>query len=160
MNVIDEGNPGDVSWQGADKIAAVLARNPEMQALLVMFGTNDSSGTLFTDPVDFKAHLKSIADASIAKGKKVFLAKPPPVIGSSTHNNRIAQYNARIDELIAEYAASDPGQVLAGPNFFDDPLATPIQIGPRNVHPTGQGYQTMGEQWGTLIILKINEGAL
>ena len=160
VNVIDEGNPGDRAWQGADKISAVLARNPETQALLVMFGTNDSSGTLFTDPVDFKTYLKSIADASIAQGKKVFFAKPPPVVTSTTLNNRIAQYNARIDELIAEYASSNPGQVFAGPNFFDDPSAIPVQIGPDNIHPTGQGYQTMGDQWGAVIILKINEGAL
>ncbi len=160
VNIIDEGNPGDLSWQGAGKIAAVLARNPETQALLVMYGTNDSNGTLFTNPVDFKADLKSIVDASIAQGKKVFLAKPPPVIGSTTRNDRIAQYNAKINELLAEYASSNPGQVFAGPNFFDDPAASPIQIGRDNIHPTGQGYQAMGDQWATVIILKINEGAL
>jgi len=161
VTCIDEGNPGDWAWQGADKIAGVILRNPQAQALLVMFGSNDCRSTLPADPVDFKADLKFICDAAIAAGKKVFIAKPPPLHASFVEeNNNIQNFNLKIDELIAEYDVSNPGQVFAGPNFFDDPVAVPIQIGSDAIHPTGQGYREMGIQWGDLIIIKISEGAL
>ena len=159
VTVIDEGKPGDQSWQGVDKIGTVLAHNPQAEAVLVMFGTNDANTTLPTNPVDFKANLKTICDAAIAAGKKVFIAKPPPLQGSSAGNNtNLQSYNSEIDVLIADYGSSNPGKVFAGPNFYND--AVPIQIGTDGIHPTGQGYHEMGVQWSSVIIVKINGGVL
>jgi lysophospholipase L1-like esterase len=164
VSVIDEGTSGDRIWEGAAKVATIVSRNPEAQALLVMFGTNDALRSIPTDPDDFKEQLSIICDTAILGGKKVFIATPPPIDGTgtwaTTRNQRLSEFSNKIDELIFEYGQSSPGQVFAGPNFFDDPDATPIQISPDKIHPTGQGFIEMGVQWGNVINQKISEGVL
>jgi lysophospholipase L1-like esterase len=157
VTVIDEATLLDNIGDGVSKIATVLARNPQAQALLVMFGTNDAG---VTTPVAFRTDMETIVDAAIAAGLKVFIAKPPPLGPPFAANNpAIALFNAEIDDLIADYALSDPGQVFAGPNFFDDPVADPIPL-LDDIHPTGAGYNTMGIRWGEVIIPLITGGAL
>ncbi len=161
VTVIDEGTLSDQAWQGADKIDTVLARNPQAQALLVMFGTNDAG---ITTPLDFRTDMEAIVDAAIAAGVKVFIAKPPPLGPLLAANNPdIELFNAEIDNLIADYGVSNPGQVFAGPDFYagtdEIPAAAPIPL-IDDIHPTGVGYAMMGIRWSQIIIDKINEGAL
>ena len=153
VTVIDEGNPGDTSSQGAQKIETVLARTSGSQAYLVLFGSNDSGGSL---PVpsglvaaeyagSYKESMQGIIDAIISAGKKVFIAKVPPVIGNSTRNAIIEEYNQVVDDLVSENSVS--GLVFSGPDFYTYFTNNPSGIGPDHLHPNGAGYAAMGALW-------------
>ncbi len=161
VTVIDEATLLDKIGDGVSKIATVLARNPQAQALLVMFGTNDAG---VSTPAAFRAGMETIVNAAIAAGVKVFIAKPPPLGPLFAANNPdIELFNTEIDDLIADYGVSNPGQVFAGPDFYagsdEVPAAAPIPL-IDDIHPTGDGYATMGNRWSQIIIDKITQGDL
>jgi lysophospholipase L1-like esterase len=151
------GYPGDTAPNGWAKIGTTLTRTAGAQAYLVMLGTNDSASSLSEPsglhlysgmagyPGTYKEAMQGIIDAIIGAGKKVFLAKVPPIIGSATNNTTIQQFNLVIDELVTDNAGT--GLVYAGPDFYTYFTNNPDKMGPDHVHPNGAGYAAMGQIW-------------
>jgi lysophospholipase L1-like esterase len=144
--VIDEGTPADTSENGVNKINTILARNPSAQYILILYGTNDSSGTLPVDKLTFKNNLQQIITAVINAGKIPIVGKVPFALGSSTRDSVIQTYNQAIDELYTENNLTHiPPDFYAhfkynylhqnGDEFFD------------NLHPNGKGYRSMATLW-------------
>ncbi len=163
VTVIDEGGPADTSLEGVGKITTVKSRNPGAQDFLVMFGTNDSSGSLPTPSGlglhtgdagysgSYKDAMQQIISAITGAGKKVFLAKVPPHIGGTPAQNTLLQaYNQVIDQLVSENAAS--GKVFIGPDFYTYFTNNPSKIGADGIHPTGAGYAAMGVLWKNSVL--------
>lgn len=157
VTVIDDSNPGDKATDGISKINSILARNGTANALLLTYGTNDSSGTNRPDPVVFKGHIKQIVDAVIASGKigKVFIGRPGPRLGKPGQSNTIKGYNSSIKQLVAEYAVTNPGIVFLGPDFYTYFDAHRTEYDVDGIHYTGTGYQSMGELWYQVLKGKI-----
>lgn len=149
ITVIDDSNPGDKATDGINKINSILARNGTANALLLTYGTNDSSGTNRPDPIVFKSHIKQIVDAVIASGKidKIFIGRPGPRLGKPGQSNTIKGYNSSIKQLVAEYAATNPGVVFVGPDFYAYFNVHQTEYDADGIHYTGTGYQSMGELW-------------
>ena len=167
VSIVNEGNPGEESWQGAARINAVLASTPEAQGYLVFYGANDSGGSLPTpsgfglDPGEegyagsFKDYMQQIIDAVTlpqpsGAGKLIFLAKAPPYLANARRNTAVAEYNLVIDELVTEglkvdYPASYVGYVP--PDFYRYFTANPAEMSSDGIHPVGTGYQSMARLW-------------
>ncbi len=159
--IVTDGHPGDTSAQGWAKITTALSRSPASQAFLVMFGTNDAGSSLpppsglglTSGPGyvgSYKEAMKGIIDAVTGSGKKIYLAKVPPLIGNSTKNAVIQTYNQVVDELVAENSGAN--LVFVGPDFYTYFSSNPGQIGADNIHPTGAGYAAMGGLWKDRLI--------
>ncbi len=161
LTVVDEGHPGDTAPEGWARISTILTRTADAQAYLVMFGTNDTNASLNEPsglhqypgdadyPGSYKEAMQGIIDAIVDAGKKVFLAKIPPVIGNSTVNTTIQEFNQVIDELLTDPKNAGTGLVYAGPDFYTYFSNNPGQIGPDHVHPNGAGYAAMGSLWAS-----------
>lgn len=149
VSVIDDSNPGDKATDGISKINSILARNGNATALLLMYGANDSSGSLSTDPLTFKSQIKQIVDAVIADGKigKIFIGRTAPRLGRVGQSNNIKAYNQRIAQLVNEYAATQPGKVFLGPDFYSYFSTHQTEYDADGIHFNGVGYQSMGELW-------------
>jgi PKD repeat protein len=165
QNVVNEGVGGVTSGYGVSVVNTVLARHPEAQQFLLLYGTNDSynqwpSG-LNLKPGDYgyndsyKDHLQRMINAINAAGKKVAIAKVPPVLencnGScalfynpnNTRNQIIQQYNQVIDQL----AANPANQItIIGPDLYTYFSAHPNEFADP-LHPNGVGYQSMANMW-------------
>lgn len=151
VTVIDDSTVGDETTHGVQKIAKIVARNPEAQAYLVMYGTNDSATVT---PADYRARMKIIVDTILADSTaKVFLARVPPMLPSPTgsprtgRTNTIRQYNTEIASLVASYASA---RVNLGPDlftFFNDATVKVEQYDPDGIHFNGRGYASMGQLW-------------
>jgi len=151
---IDEGTPADESIHGVGKINSVLARNPDAHYVLILFGTNDSGGSLPVDTQTFKSNIQQIVSAVLGAGKIPMLAKVPIALGpcsnctpytnpSEADRNKmlISGYNEAIMDLIVEndlpYRAPDfYFYFQTHQNEFFDKL-----------HPNGEGYRSMANLW-------------
>jgi len=167
VSILNDGNPGEESWEGAARINAVLARTPEAQAYLVSYGANDSGGSMPTPSGlglipgatgyagSFKDFMQQIIDAVAlpvpsGAGKLIFLAKAPPYLANATRNAAVAQYNLVIDELVTnglkvDYPSSYVGYVP--PDFYSYFTANPTEMASDGIHPLGVGYQSMARLW-------------
>jgi lysophospholipase L1-like esterase len=160
--VVTDGHPGDTSIQGLGKIATALTRTPASQAFLLLFGTNDAGSSLPPPSGlglhpgnsgyagSYKEAMQGLINAITGAGKKVYVAKVPPLIGNSTKNAVIQTYNQVIDELVAENAGTN--LVYAGPDFYTYFSSNPGQIGSDTIHPTGAGYSAMAGLWRDRLI--------
>jgi len=166
VTVLNDGNSGEESWEGAARIAAVLARTPEAQAFLISYGANDSGGSLPTPSGlglssgdsgyagSFKDYMQQIIDA-IAKplpqgaGKLVFLAKAPPYLANSTRDAWVSKYNQVIDELVADLKSDYPLSYVNyfPPDFHSYFTANPGEFSSDGIHPRGVGYRSMARLW-------------
>jgi len=167
VSIVNDGNPGEESWEGAARVNAVLARTPETQGYLVSYGANDSGGSLPTPsgfglvPGDegyagsFKYYMQHIIDAVTmpapsGAGKLIFLAKAPPYLADGNRNATVAQYNLVIDELVTnglkvDYPSSYVGYIP--PDFHSYFTANPAEMSSDGIHPDGVGYQSMARLW-------------
>ena len=155
VSVIDESTVGDQSSHGVDKIASIISRNPNAQVFLLQYGTNDSGERVVStspgiSPATFRSRMKTIVDAMLATSSaKIFIARIPPMIQSGPRTSLIRQYNTEIGSLVSSYAATVPGRVNLGPDFFaffEDP-ARRAQFDPDGIHLNGDGYASMGQLW-------------
>jgi len=159
VTVLNDGNPGEESSEGAQRIAAVIQRTPAVQAYLVSYGANDSGGSMPTPsgldlgPADsgyagsFKDNLQRLINAVTmpvpsGAGKLIFLAKAPPYLANSMRNTRVAEYNQVVDQLVTENGFS-----YAPPDFFTYFTINPGEFSSDGIHPNGAGYQSMGNLW-------------
>ena len=164
--VANEGLGGTTSKDGRDRLAETLDRFPESQIWLVLFGTNDSSGTMPVlsgvdcqepynfDPEDpgydsdcrstFKGYLRDIILNLKARGKIPALAYIPYIYtASGAQLSRIIEYNQAIGDLFGFHQLP-----VAPPDFyhhFSDPLNQNKYFD--EIHPNGDGYADMAGIW-------------
>jgi lysophospholipase L1-like esterase len=177
QTVENEGIGGNESIDGLARVHSVLAAHPDVQRILILFGTNDSSGSmpvpsgLSTDPPDpgsFKYNMQRIIDAIDPEGtgRIPVLAKVPmrfgdissgsPYTNPESHpkNLLIEDYNAVVDEL---KALNPMIEIMTGPPLESDNFFTYYRDLPRvdgipvefadNLHPNGVGFQSMARLW-------------
>lgn len=154
VSVLNDGNAGEESWEGAARIAQVLNGAPEAMAIQAFYGANDSGGSTPTpsglglNPGDagyagsFKDNIQQIIDAVSAAGKGIFLAKAPPYLANSTRDALVQQYNLVIDELVASN-----GLGYTPADFHTWFVANPSEFSADGIHPTGAGYQSIARIW-------------
>jgi outer membrane protein assembly factor BamB/lysophospholipase L1-like esterase len=164
--VANEGRNGRTSFGGAEDIQTAIDNNPDATHVLILLGTNDSTGDI--DHPTFRQNMQKIIDAVKQAEKIPLLAKVPIKYSecfnegcdpfndppSAEVNSRIRLYNRVIDQLVQmnqlkvtqDCALSPPDyyryfEIAAiGENDlpleFNDPW-----------HPNEQGYQAMAELW-------------
>ncbi|MGB5405283.1 MAG: GDSL-type esterase/lipase family protein [Thiogranum sp.] len=166
VTVINEGQSGELTSEGAGRIGAVLARTPAAQAYLIGYGTNDSGGSMpllsgiSLNPGDadyagsYKDYLQQIIDAAVpfppmGAGKLVFFAKIPPYLRDGIRNARVQGYNLVIDELVAQLKTDYPSRYLTytPPDFHSHFTTNQAELASDRLHPNGTGYQSMGRLW-------------
>lgn len=160
VTVFDKSNPGDKAADGVTKINRMLSAHAQADAVLIMYGTNDTEATS-VDPgvavADYTSQMRAIVDAAITatSSAKIFLARIPPVIGRPARNQLARSFNTAIADLVAEFAATHPGRVLLGPDFFAHFNTHPTEMNSDGFHPNGIGYQSMAALWFDAIAGKI-----
>ena len=161
VTVLNEGIPGEKSSQAAARIGRVLDRFPEAGAVLVSYGTNDSSGSmplasglgLATNhpdyPGSYKDYMQQIIDAVLATGKRVYPGKIPAHYKSSRQDGIIQSYNQVIDELMDQLTVDYPADYagFTPPDMHSYFTNNPAEIGSDGIHPNGAGYQSMARLW-------------
>jgi len=145
QNIANEGVGGTSSEDGAGSISSILSRHPNAKYFLILYGTNDAftnSGAFVPVPRDeYKNNMRVIISAIKAAGKTPYLAKVPHTTDPRYSDDSIRQYNAAIDELVAEN-----GITVAPPDFYDHFLGHTEQLSD-GLHPNGTGYQSMAALW-------------
>ncbi len=164
--VYNAGFSGDRSAATLERVDSVIARHAGSTNALVMLGTNDSgdlvpsgngcSGT--TCEGTFKGNMTAIAEKLRDAGATVYVAKIPPVFGSSvngdpsanplslTRNQNIQDYNSVIAEELED--------VRQGPDFFSFFLSTTVNrvsLFEDRLHPNSLGYAVMARLWQNAI---------
>jgi lysophospholipase L1-like esterase len=170
QNVADEGVGGTTSADGAASFAQVLARHPNAQMFLVMYGTNDQSlnrpsGAGLSPGQagyagSFKDYMQQIVTAVNNAGKKIALAHAPVVLENcngtcalffnpnDTSNTLIRQYNQAIDQIVANTA----NHITVTPPDFYGYFSQNWQTQYSDVlHPNGVGYQSMANLWNAAL---------
>jgi lysophospholipase L1-like esterase len=142
-NIANEGVGGVDSAYGAANISTTLSNYPEAKYYLILYGSNDAD-TFFGGPVsreDYKSNMQTILSAIFAAGKTPYLAKVPSTSNSRYSDASIQEYNAVIDELVAEN-----GITASPPDFYGYFLGNPGEL-IDGLHPNGTGYQSMANLW-------------
>ena len=155
VTVLNEGNPGETSAEGADRVVAVIERTPEAQGYLVLYGANDARSSLILpsglglDPGDpgyagsFKDNLEQIMSAILAAVKQVFPGKTLPKLPDDARNVAIQEFNQVVDELVTEKGIAG----YTAPDFFAYFMSNPSEMTLDGIHPNGRGYQSMARGW-------------
>jgi lysophospholipase L1-like esterase len=163
--VAKEGVSGHTSANGVAMVPTILQRHPKARYDLILYGTNDSDGTM---PVpsgeglilgqpgyagSFKDNMQRIISAFVQAGQKPLLAKVLPVLrpcascapfpdpDETPQNILIRAYNRVIDELVAAN-----GIQITPPDFYTYFKSHPEQFFD-NLHPNGMGYRSMAKLW-------------
>lgn len=151
--VVNEGIPGETAAGGLMRLHSVLKNHPESQVFLIMYGTNDSSGStpppsgLGLEPGQsgyagsFKNTMQQIINSVIKNGKKPFLAKIPFGQVTNSRLSLIKEYNRVIDELVIANGIS-----ASPPDFFTYFEANQNELADK-LHPNGIGYKQMANLW-------------
>jgi lysophospholipase L1-like esterase len=141
--IANEGVGGVSSAYGADAIWATLSMYPSAKYFLVLYGTNDAD-TFFGGPVSriaYKNNMQTILSAILGAGKTPYLAKVPYTSNVRYSIPSILEYNAVIDELVAEN-----GITVSPPDFYTLFQNTSL-LDADGLHPNGTGYQSMADLW-------------
>ena len=168
--VVNEGVGGEKSIDGLARIQSVMDAHPDAKYFLILFGTNDSGGTLpvpsgldanglLLNPTDpgyngsFLDNMQKIVNAVYAAGKLPILAKVPIALGpcsscvpfvqpeTASRNLLIQKYNVVIDALVARNSIG-----VVPPDFYNYFRQHQDEFGD-NLHPNGSGYQSMARLW-------------
>ena len=153
--VFNEGIGGDRASDLSGRIASILERHPRANAVLLIIGTNGSSGNA-DDPADFKTAVEGAAfQIDDIGGKRLWLAKTLPTYlrtdpTSLDHarNLVIAEFNIKIEEIATADSADN---TFLGPDFFDTflTLGDPLVYYDDYLHPSDSGYQVIADGWHT-----------
>jgi lysophospholipase L1-like esterase len=164
VTVLAEGNAGETTAEGLARIGAVLARNPEAQGFLLLYGANDARNSGILDsglglnPGDpgydgsFKDYIEQMFSAILDAGKQVYPGKALPKFSNGDPddpsvvdlNDRLQEFNQVIDELLVEKGLD--GSYTA-PDFYAYFIANPGEMNADGVHPNGTGYQSLARGW-------------
>ena len=161
--VVNEGLGGTTSADGRDRLLATINRYPESQIWLILFGTNDSSGSFPVesgvlcededfDPADpdyedcsntFKDIMRTIILDLLAQNKIPVLAKIPFVKNATTvQDDAINEYNQVIQDLYVDYLSVEPPDFYS---HFSDPSNQDEFYD--DTHPNGDGYVSIANEW-------------
>jgi len=151
--VYNEGVGGDKTTDTLTRINSILERHPGSNKVLMMLGTNDSSGTTPLTQAAFQTNMQSLVNTMTGQGKTVWVAKPPAVLpfaSNATRNADIQGYITAIDGLTG---------IQPGPNFFAffyDDNGTPgitsddyerLSMYHDKLHPNALGQHILGDMW-------------
>jgi len=170
ISMLTEANGNESAELGSQRIASLLARYPEAEAVLVKYGSNDHDrvasglGTIANvdEPDTFKDFMQIIINQINAVGVKAILAIPLQVVNSAAINNNFStgrEYRDVIFELISDNNLLETpdslaigGGVLnppiAGPDFFQFfTLDNTDKLDDDQIHPNNEGYISMSNAW-------------
>ena len=162
--VYNEGLGGTTSAQGLERIPPTMNAHPQSQVVLLLFGSNDPSGTFPTmsgkgctaEDYDlangeclntFKHNMYRMITAIQLEDKVPAVAKVPfarnvPVFW----DDLLQEYNDCIDELYLE-----SGLVIVPPDFYNS-FKQDASLYFDDIHPNGKGYKLMGTMWRDVIV--------
>jgi lysophospholipase L1-like esterase len=165
------------------KVEAAARAFADQQALLIFsvkLGTNDSAiqgpnGSPVA-PEAYKQNLKTITDSLLKEFPNCIVIFQHPVwYSSNTYNGakyleegllRLQSYIPQIDQLVVDYAVSNPKRVFIGDkngfNYFKKHYLTDLQHeqghqGIFYLHPNTQGAIALGTFWGEAINKVVKE---
>ncbi|MEA1867766.1 MAG: discoidin domain-containing protein, partial [Thermodesulfobacteriota bacterium] len=175
-NIINEGVGGTVSFDGASSIHTLLEKHPDAQRFLVQYGTNDARPWLPVPsglglepgeggyPGSFKDNMQQIINAINVDSRETCLAKAPIALGNGYDSEPypdpdigqrsvlIKEYNEVVNELVNDLSNQidiTPPDFYSYFNYYDPATGSyryEIEYAD-NLHPNGQGYHSMAEQW-------------
>lgn len=135
--VINGGNGGEKSDDGARHIDEWLAKNPDSRFWCLGYGTNDAAGDA-ADTTSFSANLKTLVRSIQRAGRVPVLATIP--FAADGHHRNIPRFNDAIEELRS--ALSLP----AGPDLYAWFAAHPEELRD-GVHPNDRGIASINRLW-------------
>lgn len=133
------GIGGITSKDGLEHIDKWLSTFPG-QYVSIAYGTNDAWGNQ-TGAQKYYENTKAMIDKVLALGKTPVLPKIPHAEEPGVADY-LAQYNAMIDKLWAEYP-----EVIQGPDFDAILAEHPEYLSADGVHPNSEGYEEMRRIW-------------
>jgi lysophospholipase L1-like esterase len=164
--IANEGLGGTTAKDGRDRLAETMARYPDSQIWLILFGTNDSAGTMpvpsgvnCREPYNFdpnhpeydsdcrstfKGYLRDIVLQLKARQKIPVLAQVPYIKNAPTSRiSLLFEYNQVVRDLhvFHQIAVEPPGFY----GHFSDPANQDHFFD--NTHPNGIGYIDMANLW-------------
>lgn len=148
--VFNEGIGGDRSIELAgQRIDSIMERHPRAGTMLLLIGTNDVWDNISVD--QFEINVRTIVTAALTdEVDRVFIALIPPFYNANQAvlNSRVATYNTRIQEIIADPADN----LFLGPDFFTlFENNYPALYDADGVHPNDAGYQAMANAWADVL---------
>jgi len=170
VGVVNEGLGSTTSLDGRDRLLETINRYPESQIWLILFGTNDSGGSLPIesgvgcqepddfDPADpdysacintYKDYMRTIILELLAQNKIPVLAKVPFVRNATDlQDATINEYNQVIQDLYTFHGLS-----VQPPDFytyFSDPAHQDEFYD--DYHLNGDGYISIANEWFTKLL--------
>jgi lysophospholipase L1-like esterase len=168
ITVMNEGLGGTTSKHGVNRLNSTKARHAKSQYWLILFGTNDSGGSMpFPSGINctesqlangdsscvgtYKYNMRKIIKNLKSAGKKPVLGKVPFADNATdARDARINEYNMVIDDLVTEHNIA-----VTPPDFythFQTHHTAPNDELSDNLHPNGNGYISMAELWFDALI--------
>lgn len=149
--VFNEGIGGDESEQAAnERIDSILERHPGANGVLILLGTNDSSGGGITTS-EYRNNMQTLIN-KVTPGKEAWVALIPPTFNddgtpNSGRNSIIQDYNNVITAQLSG--------IQVGPNFYDYFLGSGnnrSSLFADTLHPNGLGYAVMASLWHNVLV--------
>lgn len=138
---INGGVGGDKSDDGAARVDAWLAQNPDAHFWAIGYGSNDAAGNT-SDTASFRASMETIVRRVREAGRVPILARIP--YASDGQHSGVPRFNEVIDEIRAEY------QLPAGPDLYAWFLAHPDELRD-GLHPDDRGIVSMNRLWADAV---------
>jgi lysophospholipase L1-like esterase len=139
--MIDGGNGGAKSADGAAHVDEWLARNPTAHFWAIGYGTNDAAGNT-RDTSGFRRNMATIVDALLTAGRVPLLATIP--YASDGQHDFVPEFNGALAELGAAHS------LKAGPDLYSWFAAHPDQLRD-GVHPNDEGIVSINRLWGEAV---------
>ena len=163
ITVMNEGlggtKSGKGSGNGVSRLPSTKSRHLQSQYWLLLFGTNDSGGSMpvpsgkSCTEADFQAgnpsctgtykdSMRKLILGLQAAGKVPLLAKVPFILNATSSRDIIIRdYNIVIDDLVTEHTIA-----VTPPDFYIYFMQHPGEMWD-NLHPNGNGYISMASLW-------------
>lgn len=165
--VYNEGIGGDKSVDALSRVDSILSRHPGSHTAIVMLGTNDAlaqtpSGSGCTGANcsgTFKGNMQSLIATLAGAGKTVYIARIPPVFGSSQSNSPYADPTTGFlnTDFVDAYNAIVTSQLSGhqlGPDFYAYFLGNGqnrFSLFADIWHPNALGHTVMAALWHNAI---------
>ena len=154
----NEGIGGDTSGNtDVMRLQSIIDRHDQASTALLQTGTNDANSLRSADA--FENDTQSIVTRLGAEGMDVYVATLPPIVDaadglSSTRNQRIDDYNSRIESnLTGAIPGADIWSFLA-PDDDNDGTADRIRVDlyADNLHPNALGHAIIADLWYNILL--------